>query len=114
MAVRVISFALGFVFLCLGSSLYMTADLGVSTYDAIALVCANKWKLGKFKYVRICTDMVCMILGIAMFLISGGEPTKITTMVGIGTIVTAFCMDPLIDFFNRKISVPMLQHPLYP
>ena len=62
LTVRLISFVLGFVFLCLGSSLYMTADLGVSTYDAIALVFANKWKLGKFKYIRICTDIVCIIL----------------------------------------------------
>lgn len=110
MTVRIISFILGFVFLCLGSSLYMTADLGVSTYDAIALVCSNKWKLGKFKYVRICTDIVCIILGISMFLLSGGELSKITAFVGIGTIVTAFCMGPLIDLFNRKVSVPMLQH----
>lgn len=108
--VRIIFFVLAFIILCLGSSLYMTADLGVSTYDAIALVCSNKWKLGKFKYVRICTDIVCIILGITMFLLSGGAPSQITTFVGIGTIVTAFCMGPLIDLFNRKISVPMLQH----
>lgn len=110
MTVRIISFILGFVFLCLGSSLYMTADLGVSTYDAIALVCSNKWKLGKFKYVRICTDIVCIILGISMFLLSGGAPSEITAFVGIGTIVTAFCMGPLIDLFNRNVSVLMLQH----
>lgn len=110
LTVRLMSFILGFVFLCLGSSLYMTADLGVSTYDAIALICTNKWKLGKFKFVRITTDIVCIILGITMFLFSGGAPDKITTFVGIGTIVTAFCMGPLIDLFNRKISVPMLQY----
>lgn len=110
LTVRLMSFILGFVFLCLGSSLYMTADLGVSTYDAIALICTNKWKLGKFKFVRITTDIVCIILGISMFLFSGGTPSKITTFVGIGTIVTAFCMGPLIDLFNRKISVPMLQY----
>lgn len=108
--VRILSFALGFFFLCLGSSLYITADLGVSTYDAIALICTYKWKLGKFKYLRICTDIVCIILGITMFLLSTGTPGKITTFVGIGTIVTAFCMGPLVDLFNRKVSVPMLQH----
>lgn len=108
-AIRVLSFALGFVFLCFGSSLYITADLGVSTYDAIALVFSNKWKLGKFKCVRICTDLICIVLGISMFLLSGGKPAEITTFVGIGTIVTAFCMGPLIDWFNRKISAPMLQ-----
>lgn len=107
--VRIIFFVLGFVFLCLGSSLYMTADLGVSTYDAIALVCSSKWKLGKFKYIRICTDIVCIIFGICMFLLGGGAPTEITAFVGIGTIVTAFCMGPLIDFFNRRLSAPILQ-----
>lgn len=37
------------VIICFGSALYMTADLGVSTYDAVAIVFAYKWKLGKFK-----------------------------------------------------------------
>lgn len=108
-AVRVISFALGFVFLCFGSSLYMTADLGVSTYDAIALIFSNKWKLGKFRYVRVCTDIICIVLGISLYLLSGGKAVEITAFVGIGTIVTAFCMGPLIDWFNQKISAPMLQ-----
>ncbi len=108
-AVRIVSFLLGFIFLCLGSSLYMTADLGVSTYDAIALVCANKWKLGKFKYIRICTDIMCIIFGICMFLLGNGNPTDITSFVGIGTIATAFGMGPLIDFFNCKLSAPILQ-----
>lgn len=108
-AIRVLSFALGFIFLCFGSSLYMTANLGVSTYDAIALVFSHKWKLGKFKFVRICTDLICIVLGISLYLLSGGEPARITAFVGIGTIVTAFCMGPLIDWFNRKISAPLLQ-----
>lgn len=109
MSVRILSFVLGFIFLCLGSSLYMTADLGVSTYDAIALVCAEKWKLGRFKYIRICTDIVCILLGIGMYLLSGGALRQVTAFVGIGTIVTAFCMGPLIDLFNRKLSAPLLQ-----
>ncbi len=106
--VRIIAFVLGFVFLCLGSSLYMTADMGVSTYDAIAIICAYTWKLGKFKYIRICTDLVCILLGLGMYLLSGGAYEKIVTFVGAGTIITAFCMGPLIDWFNRKIAIPML------
>lgn len=106
--VRAISFLLGFLFLCLGSSLYITADLGVSTYDAIALVCTNKWKLGKFRNMRICTDTVCILLGTAMYLVSGGSLIQVTSFVGVGTIATAFCMGPMIDFFNYKIAVPLL------
>jgi uncharacterized membrane protein YczE len=109
MLVRVICFIFGFVVLCFASSLYMTADLGVSTYDAIALILTNKWKLGKFKYIRIATDLVCVILGAVLFIIGKGEFKDIPTFIGIGTILTAFFMGPLIDFFNRKIAIPMLE-----
>jgi uncharacterized membrane protein YczE len=27
--------------------------------------------------------------------------------VGIGTVLTAFCMGPIIQFFNEKISTPL-------
>ena len=106
--IRVLSFLLGFVFLCLGSSMYMTADLGVSTYDAIALVCTNKWKLGKFRYVRITTDIACILLGVTAFLVSGGSANQISSFLGIGTVLTAFFMGPLIDLLNRKIAQPLL------
>lgn len=109
MLVRILCFVFGFIALCFGSSIYMTADLGVSTYDAIALVCANKWKLGKFKYIRIVTDVVCVVLGIVMFKLGGGEWSAVPAFVGVGTILTAFFMGPLIDFFNRKFSVPFLE-----
>ena len=62
--VRVICLIVGIVIICIGSSLYMTADLGVSTYDAVALVMANKYKIGQFKYIRICTDLICVALGV--------------------------------------------------
>ena len=107
--VRVISFVFGFVVLCFASSVYMTADLGVSTYDAVALILTNKWHLGKFKYIRIATDVVCVVLGIALFLLGGGALREIPTFAGVGTILTAFFMGPLIDFFNRKFSVPFLE-----
>lgn len=106
--VRTLCFVFGFVALCFGSSIYMTADLGVSTYDAIALIMANTWKIGKFKYIRICTDVVCVVLGVLMFLVGGGAMAQIPAFVGIGTILTAFFMGPLIDFFNRKFSIPLL------
>lgn len=108
MGIRIICFVFGFITLCFSSSIYMTADLGVSTYDAIALIMANTWKIGKFKYIRIVTDVVCVVLGIAMFLIGGGEAAAIPAFVGVGTILTAFFMGPLIDFFNRTVAEPFL------
>ncbi len=106
---RIVSFIIGFVVLCFASSLYMTADMGVSTYDAVALILTNKWKLGKFKFIRISTDIVCVVLGAVLFLLGGGEFKDIPAFIGIGTILTAFFMGPLIDFFNRKFSIPLLK-----
>lgn len=107
--VRVICLIVGIVVICIGSSLYMTADLGVSTYDAVALVLATKYKIGQFKFIRICTDFVCVALGVTLFLIAGGKVGEIPTIAGIGTIVTAFFMGPLIEFFNEKIARPILK-----
>ena len=106
--VRIICLIVGIVVICFGSAFYMTADLGVSTYDAVAIVMSNKWKWGKFKYVRIATDFVCVFLGIICFILGGGNFSAIPTIVGAGTIVTAFFMGPLIDFFNNKVAIPIL------
>ncbi len=108
MPVRLLCLLIGIVIICFGSAFYMTADLGVSTYDAVAIVLAEKWKLGKFKYIRIMTDLVCVVLGIVCFLVGGGKAAAIPTVVGIGTIITAFFMGPLIDLFNRKCAIPFL------
>jgi uncharacterized membrane protein YczE len=109
MITRAISFIFGFVFLCLGSSLYITADMGVSTYDAVALIMSGTWKMGKFKYIRIVTDFICIALGIGLYLLSGGAVSGITAFVGLGTILTAFFMGPLIDLFNRLVAQPLLK-----
>lgn len=105
---RVLCLLVAIVIICFGSAFYMTADLGVSTYDAVAIVMSGKWNLGKFKYIRIATDLVCVILGIVFFLIGGGQTNMIITIVGAGTIITAFFMGPLIELFNDKFARPFL------
>jgi len=106
--VRIACLVIGVVIICFGSAFYMTADLGVSTYDAVALIIVNTWEKGKFQYVRIITDIVCVILGVTLFMLAGGTIGKIPTIAGIGTIITAFFMGPLIEFFNVKIARPFL------
>lgn len=108
MVVRMLCLLVGIVIICFGSALYMTADLGVSTYDAVAIVLSGKWKLAKFQYCRIGTDLVCVVAGTVIFLIGGGTVAQIPTIVGVGTIITAFFMGPLIEFFNVKFARPLL------
>ena len=109
MPLRIIFLIVGIVIICIGSSLYITADLGVSTYDAVALIMANKWKIGKFKFIRICTDVCCVVLGALMFIAGGGRIGEIPAIAGIGTIITAFFMGPLIEFFNVHIARKILE-----
>jgi len=108
MPVRVICLVTGVVIICFGSAFYMTADLGVSTYDAIALIICNTWKKGKFQYVRIITDLICVGIGVILFIAAGGKVSDIPTIAGVGTIITAFFMGPLIEFFNVHIARPVL------
>lgn len=106
---RVICLIIGIVVMCLASAFYFTADLGVSTYDAVALIITGTWHKGQFRWVRILTDIVCVLLGAGLFVLSGAGRAEILASIGIGTIVTAFFMGPLIDFFNRKIAQPFLK-----
>ena len=103
LVLRVVFLAVGVVLMCFASSLYMTADLGVSVYDAIPIVISNR-KGWPFKFVRISSDLVCVIIGTLCVLAGAvGAP-----LPGLGTIITAFFMGPLVDFFNRKFSRPLL------
>ncbi len=99
---------IGIILSCFSASLYFVADLGVSTYDAIALIITETWKIGKFKYVRVMTDFGCVAIGTILYVIAMKSFTGLTAIVGVGTIVTAFFMGPLIDMFSEKISKPML------
>ena len=84
---------IGILIICVASSFYMTADIGVSTYDAVALIISNTWHIGKFKYVRIVTDVICVILGVMLYFLSGAPVSGIGAVVGAGTIITAFFME---------------------
>ena len=107
--VRSALLAAAIVVMCFGSSLYMTAELGVSTYDAVAITMAEKWHWGQFRFIRITTDLVCVALGIVCFLAGGGTWQKVPTVAGIATVITAFFMGPLIQFFNEKVARPFLE-----
>ena len=59
--------------------------------------------------MRIITDIVCVLTGIALFLLAGGSPSKITTVAGLGTVITAFFMGPVIEFFCVHVARPMVK-----
>ena len=100
---------IGILIMCLAASFYFVADLGVSTYDALSLIVSNTWGIGKFRNCRIVSDMICVTLAVALYLLSGRKISEITSIVGIGTVITAFFTGPFIEFFNKYVSRPLLK-----
>ncbi|MBQ0070662.1 MAG: hypothetical protein KBS81_02190 [Spirochaetales bacterium] len=97
LGLRVFYLLFAVVILSFGSAFIFTADLGVSTYDWIALLAAKKQSRVPFRSIRIFTDCLCCAIGFVL----GAIP-------GIGTIITAFFMGPLVSFFRTHFSEPFL------
>lgn len=95
---RIALLAVAVVVMCFGSAFYFTGDLGVSTYDAVALTLSERTQKKYFKYIRISTDLLCV--GAGWFL--GGADK-----IGAGTIITAMFMGPLISLFRRTAAEPV-------
>ena len=61
-----------------------------------------------YNFVWIITDVICVIIGVILYFLSGAPVSGIGAVVGAGTIITAFFMGPLVDFFARKLAKPFL------
>ena len=96
-AVRLVLMALGVFLLSLSASLYFNCNVGVSPYDALGFVMEEKIKV-KYRWCRVATDLICTLVA---FLLGGP--------IGIGTVVTAFFMGPVISFCDHTISKKVLQ-----
>ena len=99
---RVAFLAIGIVTTCIAAALYFTADLGVSTYDAIPLHISDRkprlfGRVVPFRVVRIISDLICVGVGVVL-----------GVKAGVGTVVTALFMGPLITFFREKMAEPLL------
>ena len=105
---RAVFLVIGIVMMSLASALYYTSDLGVSTYDAIALIMANTWKLAKFRYCRISVELCTVLLGGILYYMGNHSMKGLGALIGVGTIITAFCMGPLIEVFTKTIAEPIL------
>ena len=79
-----------------GGSTFFTAALGVGAYDVAGFVLNERTKIN-YRWCRMGTDVFCTVVG---FLLG--------STIGIGTVVTAFFMGPIIQFFTDTVSLPFL------
>lgn len=97
LAIRLLITVVAILFFTFGAALYMDTELGHSPYDAIAPVITDRtgWS---YTPVRLGQDLL-VVLG--AYLLSGP--------VGISTIITGFFAGPLITFFSKNASKPLIE-----
>lgn len=93
---RIVLLSLGVILMCFAASMYFAADLGVSAYDAVSKIMTDK-KIAQFRMCRIITDGTCVIIGFTL-----------NASVGIGTVITAVFMGPLIQWISINCTEPFL------
>ncbi len=96
--IRILTFLFAIILLCLASSLYIVSDLGVSSYDALSLIMSDK-KGASYRICRVITDVVSVIIA---FILGARQ------QVGIGTIITAFGLGPITQFFIHTVANKIL------
>lgn len=92
-----LALVIGVLIFTFGASFYMSAKLGNAPYDAIAPIIVERTKF-HYRSVRVSQDIFFVVLAF----IFGGP-------VGIGTVINAFFTGPLIDFWNKKVSQPIIE-----
>lgn len=82
----------GCIILSLGAGMYIASQTGLAPYDLIAVIISEKSQI-RYKWIRIGTDTFCVIAGAIL-----KEP------FGVGTVLSAFFLGPLIEFFRIKTT----------
>lgn len=99
---RIVFMLIGTLFASFGCALYMEAQLGIAPYDSVAFVVTKVTKERiSFRLARVMSDVTVVCIGV-IFCLAAHNP--VGEILGLGTIVNAFCNGPLIQFFRGKIT----------
>ncbi len=110
LAVRICLLAAGIVVLCFSCSLFFVSNIGVGPYDSLSFMLSQFTHI-HYKWLRVMTDIAVIIIGLV---VSGGLTSLLkgdisgVKNIGIGTIITAFMMGPLVNFFSKHVTSKIL------
>lgn len=90
LAMRIFMMILAVILCSFAAAMYMEADMGIAPYDAFGVIIEESTN-GKipFKAARVVTDVICVVIGFSF-----------GSIIGVATMITAFCMGPLIGWFR--------------
>lgn len=90
---RIFVMLCGIAILSFAAALYIYPQLGISPYDSIGFILAERTHI-QFRWCRIFCDVLAVLIG---FLCG--------SIVGVGTVITAFCIGPLIKYFGDQLQI---------
>ncbi|WP_077623301.1 YczE/YyaS/YitT family protein [Sediminibacillus massiliensis] len=101
---RIALIFVGVIICSLAVAFYMTADLGIAPYDAMAFIIEKLTKNKiPFAAARVMTDVTCVAIGFGF-----------GAIVGISTLITAFLTGPLVQYFRIQLAEPILHGEPFP
>lgn len=98
MLIRVCVMLIGTIITGMGVSLYQTPNVGTSPFDSMAIILHERFPRIPYFWERMFTDALCALV---CFLAGG--------IVGLGTLVSAFGLGPVISFFDVNLSRKLLK-----
>ena len=91
---------IGVMICSFGLSLYQTSHVGVAPYDALSLITRKKLPKIPYFWHRMFDDALAALIS---FMSTG------FTNIGIGSLVSAFGLGPVIHFFDKHFSEKLLK-----
>lgn len=95
---QLVIMAVSLVILTFGLAMYQVAELGVAPYDFVALGLAERFPV-PYSVLRVATDAICVLA--ILIAVGTGFIGWESSHLGIGTIITAFFLGPLVAYFSK-------------
>lgn len=95
---RILIVCIGVIVTSFGVSMYQLPKQGVAPYDSMSLIMTERLKKIPYFWNRVVTDAFCAL----MCWLAGG-------IVGLGTLVSAFGLGPVVQFFDTYFTSKLLK-----
>ncbi|MDO5336414.1 MAG: YitT family protein [Eubacteriales bacterium] len=90
---RILAVCIGVIVTSFGVALYQTPDVGIAPYDSVSLIMTERWPKIPYFFHRMSNDVIAALI----CYMAGG-------IIGLGTLLTAFCLGPFVHFFTEHFA----------
>lgn len=105
LGIRLVMLCVGMAGMVFFSSFYMSCGMGMAPYDALGYIVEKLTGKIPFKWARVASDSICVAAAYFFARMNGTQ----WELIGVGTIIMAFCIGPLLTFFRKHAAEPFVE-----